>query len=235
MSRPPLQRDSQKVSAMFGRIAPWYDFLNHFLSLGIDRRWRKKLIQALALQQGRILDLAAGTLDVSLGVLKASPQLKVVAADISLPMLIQGKKKFTSSNCPGLICANGLQLPLRSNSIQGVTIAFGIRNIVPRTEAYAEILRILKPRGRLCILEFGSGQKKIWGGIYNLYLQKALPWLGGLISKDKGAYDYLAQTILEFPPVAKLKQELLDAGFAQVTYQELNSGIVCLHTACKGP
>jgi demethylmenaquinone methyltransferase/2-methoxy-6-polyprenyl-1,4-benzoquinol methylase len=112
-----------------------------------------------------------------------------------------------------------------------VTIAFGLRNIRPRTAAYAEIRRVLAPGGRFCILEFGSGQNRILGGMYNLYLSQFLPRLGRLISRDKQAYRYLAETICAFPSAPALEEELLQAGFSRVTGHSLTAGIVWLHTA----
>lgn len=114
-----------------------------------------------------------------------------------------------------------------------MTIAFGIRNILPRSLAYKEILRVLVPEGQLCILEFGTGKEKIWGGIYNFYLSRILPWLGHIISGNKVAYKYLAKTIIDFPSANELKAELHDIGFTNVEYKKLSSGIITLHTAQK--
>jgi SAM-dependent methyltransferase len=114
-----------------------------------------------------------------------------------------------------------------------VTIAFGIRNILPRTDAYSEILRVLAPGGRLCILEFGTGQARIWQGAYNFYLGTVLPRIGRFFSKNPEAYQYLADTILAFPHAPFLAGELRDAGFEQVGFQALSSGIVYIHVAQK--
>ena len=130
--------------------------------------------------------------------------------------------------------ADGRALPFAGNSFHAATIAFGIRNIRPRAEAYAELLRVLKPGGTLCILEFGSGRQRILGGIYNFYLNVALPLLGRLFSKDDGAYRYLADTIREFPDAESLADELRQAGFARVRYVKLTFGIVVAHVAVKG-
>jgi demethylmenaquinone methyltransferase/2-methoxy-6-polyprenyl-1,4-benzoquinol methylase len=117
--------------------------------------------------------------------------------------------------------------------MDSVTISFGIRNITPRSRAYEEILRILKPGGKLSILEFGTGRERIWGGMYNFYLDRILPLLGRLVSRDQGAYRYLAETIKTFPDAPSLARELHEAGFGRIMYQPLSSGIVYLHTAEK--
>ena len=218
---------------MFGRIAPAYDFLNRTLSLGLDIAWRKALVRASAPPAGGVvLDLAAGTLDVAAMLHAQTPRLTVLAADISLPMLRRGVSKIKGSNIYPL-GADGRALPLPESCVDSVTIAFGLRNIRPRTAAYAEIRRILTPGGRLCILEFGSGGQPILGGMYNLYLSRILPVLGRLISRDKQAYTYLAQTIQSFPTAPALEREISQAGFTQVRAHSLTAGIVWLHTGVK--
>lgn len=228
-----------QVAGMFGRIAGWYDFLNHFLSLGLDIHWRSRLVAQLNLpstRPTRVLDLAAGTLDVSLAVAKRNPLCRIAAADFCLPMLRRGQAKLARRKVGAVdpVQADALALPFVDECFDGATIAFGIRNILPREGAYAEILRTLKPGGRLCILEFGSGRQRIWGGVYNLYLNRLLPRLGKLFSKDHGAYEYLARTIREFPDAKTLERELQDAGFVRVWHESMASGIVVVHVAVKG-
>jgi demethylmenaquinone methyltransferase/2-methoxy-6-polyprenyl-1,4-benzoquinol methylase len=217
---------------MFSRIAPAYDLLNRTLSLGMDISWRKALVRAAAPPAGgRVLDLAAGTLDVTSMLLSSTPRLTVYAADISLPMLRKGRSKIT--NLPVMpLGADGRSLPLPDSSVDCVTIAFGLRNIRPREKTYSEIQRVLTPQGKLCVLEFGSGGQRILGGVYNLYLSRILPALGRLISRDKQAYRYLAQTICNFPSAPDLEAEMHAAGFSRVTGRPLTAGIVWLHTAC---
>ena len=227
----------RKVAGMFGRIARWYDFLNHFLSFGQDIYWRKRLATlVLAEKPKRVLDLAAGTLDVTVELLRRDPGIDVVAADFALPMIARGKarklgKGRAARTLP--VCADGRALPLGDESVDAASIAFGIRNIRPRSEAYAELKRVLTPGGRLCILEFGSGKKPILKGLYNFYLNSLLPLLGRLVSGDSDAYRYLADTIREFPPERDLARELLDAGFTRVYFLPLMFGIVYLHVADK--
>ncbi|WP_272701699.1 ubiquinone/menaquinone biosynthesis methyltransferase [Desulfovibrio sp. Fe33] len=227
----------RRVADMFGRIAGWYDFLNHALSGGQDIYWRYRLAKAARPEAGgTILDLAAGTMDVSVELLRQYPDCRVAALDFALPMLENGKAKKLRRGREKRIFpvqADGRSLPLPDNCMAAATIAFGIRNILPRSDAYAEFLRVLKPGARLCILEFGTGSKRVWKGLYNFYLDKVLPFLGDRISGDPGAYRYLAETIKTFPDERALGAELLEAGFERVYNVPMMSGIVYLHVAEK--
>lgn len=225
------------VNAMFGRIAGVYDFLNHFLSLGIDRYWRRELAGLVTEgENGIIADLAAGTLDVALVVLKAHPNVHIPAVDFCQPMLERGLKKLHTKEQKKRILpcmGDATALPFADNSVDSLTMAFGIRNINPRKGAFKEMLRVLAPGGRACILEFGSGQERIWGGLYNFYLEHILPRLGALYAHDNHAYSYLSRTIKEFPHARRLAEEMEEAGFEAVNFRKLSSGIVCLHWGHK--
>ena len=227
------QEHGAKVAGLFGRIAPWYDFLNHFLSLGFDVAWRRRLVRCIpASRAPLILDLAAGTLDVSREILRRHPTSRVLALDFSYPMLARGQKKIQARAISILpATADGRCLPLPDQSVDCVTMAFGIRNIVPRQAAYGEIMRVLKPGGRFCILEFGAGRQKILRGIYNIYLHRLLPWIGRTFSGDAQAYSYLAETIQSFPEARQLSAELVAAGFFRVYSFPLTGGIVQIHVA----
>ncbi len=227
----------KRVADMFGRIAGWYDFLNHALSAGQDIYWRYRLAKAARPQPGEmILDLAAGTMDVSVELLRQYPDCKVAALDFALPMLETGKaKKVTGKREDRIfpVQADGRKLPMPDECVGAATIAFGIRNILPREEAYKEFYRVLKPGSRLCILEFGTGSKRVWKGFYNFYLDKVLPFIGDKISGDPGAYRYLAETIKTFPDERALAREMVDAGFERVYHVPMMSGIVYLHVGEK--
>ncbi len=230
------KKHSLAVSAMFGRIVNWYDFLNTFLSFGLDKYWRRKLVQEVRLgPTGRVLDLAAGTLDVSLAIRKHFPQATVPALDFCPPMLLKGRKKLSNFNAKYIlpVGADAKNLPLADNSVDCITIAFGIRNILPYHNALEQMHRVLVPGGRVCILEFGSGKNKIWGGLYNFYLRKFLPQIGKIFSRDANAYSYLAQTIANFPTAKDLERKMLMAGFKSAWHTPLTSGIVCLHVGEK--
>ncbi|MBU1228560.1 MAG: ubiquinone/menaquinone biosynthesis methyltransferase [Proteobacteria bacterium] len=233
------QRDElhgRQVAAMFGRIAGWYDFLNHALSLGLDIYWRWRLARSARPQPGSlVLDLAAGTLDVSVALCRQYPEVRVAAVDFALPMLQRGQRKLAGDLGRRVlpVQGDGRRLPLPDASVSAATIAFGIRNIRPRLSAHQEVLRVLRPGGRFCILEFGTGRRKVWGGLYNFYLDTVLPALGRLVSGDPAAYRYLAETIRQFPDERQLGRELLDAGYARVFHVAMLSGIVYLHVAEK--
>ena len=181
---------------------------------------------------GRFLDLAAGTMDVTRELKRRYPRSRFLAMDFALPMLAKGLPKIEQhKNDVQPVLADGRALPLASKSVDGVTIAFGIRNIRPREAAYAEILRVLAPGGRLAILEFGTSSRPIWSGLYNLYLNKILPLIGRIVSGDRQAYSYLADTIADFPTATALEDELRAAGFVEVFHESLLSGIVNIHVA----
>ena len=224
---------NKQVADMFGRITPCYDILNRLLSLGMDVYWRKKLVHSILLPpRGRLLDLAAGTLDVTRAVTRSHPTAQVISLDLSRPMLKKGKPKIDFRRAQP-VCANALSLPLADASVDCVTIAFGIRNIIPRSGAYEEIYRVLAPGGKMCILEFGTMRNGVLGRFYTRYLHSVLPRIGALVSKEGNAYTYLAGTISAFPGAEALGKEIVGAGFADVDYIPLSAGIVWLHTARK--
>lgn len=237
MADLPVPGDSGRVAGMFGRVAGSYDLLNHVLSAGLDIAWRRAMVRGLlapGLPSGPVLDLAAGTLDVSL-MLSRHGRRNIVAVDPCLPMLARGKTKIAAGPAAAIypVLGDGLRLPLPDASVAGATIAFGIRNIRPRPEAFAELARVIKPGGRLMVLEFGTGKRRLWGGLYNFYLRDVLPKIGKLISGDDEAYLYLAETIREFPDEATLAGEMRQAGFCQVSYRAMTGGIVFLHAGVK--
>lgn len=227
-----------RVNALFGRIAGVYDLLNRVFSLGFDALWRKRLARAAgpADRRGRILDLAAGTLEVTAELLNTYPEVRVVAADFCRPMLVRGlaKGKVRKDGRLSVFTADALALPFAAESMDVVTLAFGLRNMEPRASALAEILRVLKPGGKLCVLEFAGATEPILFGLYNLYLTKVLPLIGRLVSKDQGAYRHLADSVEAFPTADGLAAELLEAGFSDVGHESMTAGIVNLHTAIKG-
>ncbi len=249
-TEPNLEEHALHISDMFGKIVRWYDPLNHILSGGLDRRWRNCLADA-ALPSDlfasssqhtpcnrsgppRILDLATGTLDVALALRRRYPDIQVLALDFCSPMLLHGRNKLREKDKAAIwpVIADARALPFPDASVDGVTMAFGIRNILPRSSAFTEMHRVLVPGGRACILEFGSGRKHIWLGVYNFYLTRILPLIGRL-SGNAEAYRYLADTILDFPDADTLVEEIRQAGFGRIYHIPLCSGIVRLHVAEK--
>lgn len=236
-TKPAADLHAAKVSGLFSRIVKWYDPLNRLLSMGLDQGWRKCLADAALSGRGegkRLLDLAAGTLDVTLALRNRHPAAQVLAMDFCPPMLEYGQKKLSGPNRDFVlsVAADARALPLPDASVDGITMAFGIRNITPRAVSFAEMARVLKPHGRACILEFGTGKNRIWLGLYNMYLKRILPLIGRL-SGDADAYKYLARTIMEFPSADALSAELRAAGFGRIYHIPLCSGIVFLHVAEK--
>ncbi len=230
------EKHEKAVSSMFGSIVSWYDILNTVLSCGIDRLWRRRLVKEVRLgTTGKVLDLAAGTLGVSLSIVKRYPNAIVPALDFCLPMLLKGKSKLKGRNAQQImpVAADAKRLPLADASVDCITIAFGIRNVLPRQDALKEMARVLTPGGRVCILEFGSGKNKIWGGLYNFYLRKILPGIGKIFSGDAKAYTYLADTIMQFPDAQTLEEEMRSCGFRCAWHIPLTCGIVCIHIGEK--
>ncbi|MDL2268151.1 ubiquinone/menaquinone biosynthesis methyltransferase [Desulfovibrio sp. OttesenSCG-928-G15] len=231
--------DGGSVQRLFSHIAGGYDLLNKILSFGFDALWRAKLADAVRpfplKSTSRILDLAAGTLEVSLALAKRYPNRSILAMDFCRPMLVRGVPKLAKSRNRKIypVTADARHLPLPDASVDAVTIAFGLRNIRPREEAYAEALRVLTPGGKLCVLEFGSAQDRILFGTYNFYLQHLLPKIGRLFSRDKAAYAYLAETVILYPGADALSSEMQTAGFSQVRYTKHTGGIVVLHIGEK--
>ena len=233
----PEDAHAARVSGLFARIVRWYDPLNRILSFGLDQGWRKCLADAALVgpsEGKRILDLAAGTLDVTLALRKRYPSAQILAMDFCPPMLVHGQEKLSDADRDVILSvgADARRLPLPDACVDGITMAFGIRNIAPRDAAFSEMARVLKSGRRACILEFGTGKSRIWLGVYNFYLKRILPIVGRL-SGDGAAYSYLARTIMEFPTADALSEEMRAAGFGRIYSIPLCSGIVCLHIAEK--
>jgi demethylmenaquinone methyltransferase/2-methoxy-6-polyprenyl-1,4-benzoquinol methylase len=221
---------------MFGRIAHRYDLTNRVLSGGIDIYWRLCLVRAVRGSLPKdILDLATGSGDVAIALKRGlPPQTRVLGMDFCVPMIeaARAKKAAHPELSPGLEFAEGdaLALPLPDAGFDAVTIAFGFRNMADRARCLSEIRRILRPGGRLFILEFS----KPWRGLrpmYDFHLRHIMPVVAGWLTGDRGAYDYLGGSIAAFPDRAALSAEIRAAGFADVTASPLTTGIVALHTA----
>ncbi|MDR1945942.1 MAG: ubiquinone/menaquinone biosynthesis methyltransferase [Desulfovibrio sp.] len=231
--------DAASVRRLFALIARAYDPLNSILSFGLDAGWRKKLADSLypmpSGRDGRILDIAAGTLEVSMVLAERFPEHEIAALDFCLPMLLRGKKKAMKQRGDKirLLSGDARALPLRDACVDAVTVAFGLRNIRPRERAYAEALRVLRPGGRFRVLEFVNTEKPVLFGLYNFYLDRVLPTAGSFFSGNKAAYRYLADTISRYPAAEKLDEEMCSAGFAGVRHEIFTAGIVGIHSGEK--
>lgn len=229
-----LSEKGERIQQMFGAIAPRYDFLNRLLSFGIDRRWRTKAVQLLHYGEGsRILDVATGTGDVALEIARRTPpSVRITGADFCREMVELGQEKVASSPYAGRIdfqVAPCEALPFADSTFDSVTIAFGIRNVVDRRLGLAEMRRVLKPGGRLIILEFSTPRSALFRQIYYFYFRRLLPMIGGLFSRYN-AYKYLPDSVLEFPSPTEFSRMIAETGFRDVRVRELTFGIASIYS-----
>jgi len=223
---------SKEVQELFTSIAPSYDFLNHFLSLSIDKRWRDKAIAAIGEEApARVLDLCAGTLDLTQKLQEKFPQTEVAAVDFAIAMLEAGRAKIPKTARTWRICADGHQLPFPERSFDAVLCAFGIRNLEDRDRAAAEIRRVLRPKGKLVVLEFFKPDSLFSKFFYRTYGQHVLPRLGGAISKNRKAYEYLQNSIQGFLTVEEYQDLLHQHRLDPVQVVPLSGGIAHLVVA----
>jgi demethylmenaquinone methyltransferase/2-methoxy-6-polyprenyl-1,4-benzoquinol methylase len=223
--------DATVIKEMFEGVAPRYDLLNRVLSLGVDRRWRRRVVESLELRpEHRVLDLCCGTGDLALEIARES---SCTACDFTWNMLTRARKKSAAAGRPiALACADALELPFGDDLFDRATIAFGIRNLESMSAGLAEIRRVLKPGGRLAILEFSQPNRGWLKLPYRIYLGWLLPAVGGLLSRGE-AYRYLAESIQGFPVPEALVGLLKEVGFSEPRYSRLSGGIVALHLASK--
>lgn len=229
---------TRNVSEMFGRMTPWYDLQNRVFSLFMDCWWRHNLVKSVVPgPTGTVIDMASGTLDVALALIRRYPELHVYATDICEPMLRYGEEhKIRAGERTRIttMVADARHMPLPDGCADAVTIAFGIRNVRPRMEALREMHRLLVPGGRACILEFAPVSTPLFGPAYHWYLRRIMPKLAGLVSRSTSAYDYFADTIENFPKPAAFSEELREAGFAFVQHIPFTLGVANLHIAVRG-
>lgn len=224
---------SRYVQRTFSEIAPRYDLLNHLLSLNIDKGWRKKAIAELRVERrpaGVYLDLCAGTLDVSAMISSLHPAARIIGADFAEPMLRAGSSKIAQRRIDA-VAADALELPIRSASISGAVVAFGIRNVADLDAGLREVHRVLEPGARFVILEFSTPRSPLINRAYQLYFNHVLPAIGGVISGHRTAYRYLPQSVANFPSTGALAERLVSAGFSNVRWRSLTLGIAAIHTA----
>ena len=214
---------------MFDEVAERYDVTNDVLSMGQTVRWRKKLVEALAVQPGEtVLDLAAGTGSSTIPFHRAGAT--AVACDFSLGMLQVGKRRHPELT---FIAGDGMNLPFADDSFDAVTISFGLRNIAEPQTGLAELLRVTKPGGRLAVMEFSDPTWRPFNIVYNEYLMRALPPLARAVSSNPQAYVYLAESIRAWPDQNHLAAQIAEVGWDQVAYRNLTGGIVVIHHARK--
>jgi demethylmenaquinone methyltransferase/2-methoxy-6-polyprenyl-1,4-benzoquinol methylase len=226
-----------ETPAMFTEIASRYDLLNHLLSFNVDRLWRRQLIRLAALpDDGRVLDACTGTADVAIGFARAHATATVAGLDRSAGMLSVGQKKLDKAGLNGrvrLYEGDVLHLPFGDRTFDAVTIAFGLRNLPDYSRGVAEMSRVLKPGGRLLILDFSPPQRGLRLKAYRLYLHNVLPVVGGLVSGSRRAYQYLASSIGEFLPRDAAFALLSESGLTDLSARKLTGGIAYIYGGVK--
>lgn len=228
--------EGKQVQNMFAAIAGRYDLLNHLLSGGMDLYWWRRMARTAGARKGmRFLDVAAGTGDSSIALARRGAE--VVSTDFTQAMLRLGPAKFERKGLRDRVWASSTadaqRLPFQDRIFDGLSICYGIRNVEDRARAYAEFLRVLKPGGRLVILEFSRPPSALVRGLYDWYSLRILPRIGAWISGNRSAYSYLPESIRGFPDQARLAAELEKAGFEKVRWSNLTGGIVALHSGIR--
>jgi demethylmenaquinone methyltransferase/2-methoxy-6-polyprenyl-1,4-benzoquinol methylase len=226
------------VREVFDHVAERYDLMNDLMSGGIHRRWKAQLIDRLNPRPGEtLLDLAGGTGDVAQRFLgRAGNDSRVIVCDINAAMVAAGRDRSIDDGILGGIAwmvGDAENLPLADASVDACTISFGLRNVTRKERALAEARRVLKPGGRFFCLEFSRVEAPLLRRVYDLYSFAVLPRLGGIVAKDRDAYQYLVESIRRFPPQAELAAMMRDAGFEQVIWRNLSGGIAALHSGWR--
>jgi demethylmenaquinone methyltransferase/2-methoxy-6-polyprenyl-1,4-benzoquinol methylase len=221
-----------RVSRMFDRIAPTYDVLNHVLSANVDKAWRRDVVRRLALSgRERCLDACTGTGDLAVALLDGGAK-EVVGTDFAPEMVERAKKK--AGTRARFLVADTTALPFADGEFDVATVGFGVRNLEDLDRGLAELCRVLRPGGRLAVLEFSRPPQPLFRGFYDLYFRVVLPLIGNLVSGGaENAYAYLPRSVMTFPAPAALAERLKSAGFARVDYAPLTFGIAHVHLAAK--
>ncbi len=226
----------EQVAEMFDNISKRYDFLNHVLSLSIDKGWRKKVVKMVAQDKpGTILDVATGTADLAIALTKAHPE-KIVGLDLSAGMLEVGQKKIEERKLTHIISlkqGDSEDLPFESNSFDAVTVAFGVRNFENLEKGLSEIYRVLRPGGKLLVLEFSQPSSFPFKQVYRFYFKNILPTLGKLISKDQSAYTYLPESVDAFPYGKRFTDILKKLGYQKPDFKPVTFGVAMIYEAVK--
>jgi demethylmenaquinone methyltransferase / 2-methoxy-6-polyprenyl-1,4-benzoquinol methylase len=227
----------EQVGQMFDNISGTYDLLNRSLSMGIDQKWRKRLVNRLVTHNPKkILDLATGTGDLAIAVAKALPQAFVTGSDLSAGMLDQGRIKVNKANLAARVSMDQVdaeQMPYETGNFDALTISFGVRNFENLDAGLKEMCRVTKPGGQLYILEFSRPKGFLFKQLFNTYFRYILPTIGRLTSRDARAYTYLYESVQVFPEGDIFLQHLTQAGFSKATCTPLTFGVCSLYEATK--
>ncbi len=235
-----VDKSAPRVRKMFGEIAERYDFLNHLLSLNVDRYWRWRTVKSVPPQAGmKILDMCTGTGDLALAYHKAAGgEAEIVGADFCHEMLVLGKQKAAKSGADtrvSFVEADAMQIPLPDDQFDIVSVAFGLRNVAATDVGLAEMFRVCKPGGRVAVLEFSSPEWQPFKAVYGWYFRNVLPRIGQLLARNaQSAYNYLPESVGEFPQGEQLAERMRAAGLSDVWYRGLTLGVATLYVGKKG-
>lgn len=233
----PEAEKAGRVRGVFGSVASKYDVMNDAMSFGIHRVWKDAMMDWLAPRPGqRLLDVAGGTGDIAFRFLGRAGQAEAVVLDLTEAMLIEGRKRAEAEKLDSnleWVVGDAMALPFPDNSFDVYTISFGIRNVTRPQEALNEAFRVLRPGGRLMVLEFSQIPNELMQKVYDLYSFNIIPQMGRVIANDRDSYRYLVESIRRFPDQDSFLSMMRDAGFENAAYRNLTMGIACLHSGWK--
>jgi demethylmenaquinone methyltransferase / 2-methoxy-6-polyprenyl-1,4-benzoquinol methylase len=229
---------TERVHSIFANIAKKYDIFNALSSMGVYKLWLNSVVKAAsATPETRMLDLAAGTGDVTFKIAGKTPPASIMSTDFCEEMLEVARVRYAQGEAGDVPCefkmVDAQDIPFGDDVYDLVTCAYGIRNIPDRMKAFREAYRVLKPGGRYVILEFSTPHNRLWRGVYHTYLKNVIPFVGGLLTKDRSGFVYLNDSIRAFPDQETLAGYLRNVGFGEVTYEDHTGGIVAIHIAVK--
>ena len=237
-SRVKSKDKSNLVKKLFENVSGRYDLMNDFMSLGIHRVWKESMLDWLAPRRGQsLIDVAGGTGDIAFNFIKrAKTGASATILDLTESMMIEGKKKtidLPEESQINWVCGDAMRMPFSDSTFDVYTISFGIRNVTNISKTLSEAYRVLKPGGRLMILEFSSVNNDLISWIYDKYSFNIIPKLGEFVSNDRESYQYLVESIRKFPNQEKFSEMIINEGFRKVKYRDLTFGIAALHSAWK--
>ena len=228
---------TSQVRDMFDSIAPAYDFMNRAMTLGVDRTWRRKAVDVAAQDSpARVLDLATGTADLAIALAKRMPNTEITGADLSERMIEAGRVKVVRAGLGDRVTlqvADGLHLPMPDATFDCITIAYGIRNFASMLDGYREMWRVLRPGGRVVVLELSTPTNPVALGLYQIYTRTLIPTVGRILSHDRRAYSYLPESVRAVAQGDAMTALMTEAGFTNATFRRLTFGSCTIYTATK--